>query len=312
MIAIAVLVLAAAAQDAPKPREITLPCNWKVGSQLAITSERREERTIEGRESTQNGGTRTPMLLEVVERHDDGYTMRWTLGAAEIVAASRPPHPTTEIMTSLLDGLVFDVRTDPFGVPQRLIDVEGVDGQVQRLAKARYDALVASGTPAKEAQFVLHGVRDWKGPTFHASLVHGPQLFTMACGAKLEVGKRASWESDLPNPFGGATIPSLGQIWIASVDDAKREVVVEWRNSVDPVRGKTVIEAGIRAMAKANGKDLPPNAVFDLGAIEDASTTTIDLDTGWPKTMVYTRTSVMFEQRTVESLRMDAKLVEAK
>lgn len=311
MIATALFVLAAAAQDAPKPREITLPCDWKVGTQLAITSERGEEHR-QGDRLLTSTATRTPLLLEVTERRDDGYTMRWTFGRPEIVVSSEPPAAHADVIASLLDGLVLDLLTDPFGVARAVADPAGLDAQLGRIAKTKHDALVASGTSPQDARYVLVHAEGARGPMFHASLMRGPQLFLMATGAKLVLGVRNAWDDELPNPFGGAPIPSRSQIWLASVDDAKREAVIEWRNSVDPVRGKSVIEAAIRAEAQRKKQELPPNAVFDLGAIEDASTTTFDLATGWPKSMVYTRTSVMFEVRRIDTVSMDAKLVEAK
>lgn len=292
------LVCALAAGD-EKPQTIQLPTAWTVGTKYHVElTDTRED--FEGDKPSQRSALRTPIDVEVLAKRDDGYTIRWTFGRPEPVAAPIESALVARI-TTLVDGLKLDMLTDATGSITKLVDPAVMDEHFGRAAKSMLEEVAAQKSLSPDELATLRTrLAALKGPNLQAMYLNTPRMFYMPAGANLTLGEKREYEDHLPNPFGGEPLPSKAFLRLTKLDATAREAVVDWRQSIDPAKAGPILEASIRAYAKRTGQELPAEASLSFDAIEDAATYVYDLDSGIPKSVVTSRTTLMAGKRRID------------
>lgn len=306
MFARSALVAAAfLAQASETPKPVTLPCAWEKGAHFSMELTKSKERWQDSAPlSTQ--ATVTPIDVEVVDKTKDAYVFRWTLHKSVLVAGE--PDAMTDPMAEIMNGIAIDFAADAQGTITSIVAPEKLEGEVAKRIETVAKDLAKQGKTADEVAAFQRGLAPTlRGATWRKLLLNEPQIFTMPSGASLVVGEKRSYESLLPNPFGGAMLPAKAYLELRAVDRTKREATVEWRQTVDSEKASPILEASVREVAKRSGKELPPEASLTFDTIEDATTYVYDLDTGWPKSVVWSRSSTMAGVRTIDGLRFDVR-----
>jgi hypothetical protein len=311
MFAAFVLVVAAlVAQATEKPKPVALPCSWERGARFSMDLTKSKERWQDGK-ILSNQATLTPIDFEVADKTKDGYVFRWTLHKSAVVAGET--NPMTEPMAEIMDGIAIDFATDAQGTVVSIVAPEKLESEAAKRIDLLAKTLAKQGMNADEvASFCRVLGPNFRGPSWRALLMNEPQIFTMPSGAALVLGEKRAYESLLPNPFGGAMLPANAYLQLRAVDADRHEAIVEWRQTVDSDKASPILEASVREAAKRTGQALPAEAALTFDTIEDATTYVYDLKTGWPKSVVWSRSSTMAGVRTIDGLRFEVRPAAAK
>lgn len=283
-----------------EPKTVRLPTDWSVGTAYHVEFTKTREVHEEG-QPTKRDSSRTLVEVEVIAKRDDGYTVRWTLGRP-VFTSETPMEPLVERVAALAAGLKLDMLTDKTGSLTQFADPSAIDAHFTRAAKLLLEEVEArKSLAAAEFEALKQSLHALKGPNLKASYLNSAKMFYMPAGAELSVGEKRAYEDLLPNPYGGDPLPSNAYLVLTKVDATANEAVVDWRQTIDPVRAGPILEASVRAELKLRGQDIPPEIALSFDAIEDASTWVYDLKTGIPKSVMNSRTSVMGGQRRIDS-----------
>jgi hypothetical protein len=278
-----------------------LPHDWAVGTAYHVEFTKSRDDFEEG-QAVKHNSSRTPIDVAVIAKREDGYTYRWTFTKPIVETEAPLPGSLIDKMTNLVDGMKLDVLADASGSVTTLADPPALDAHFAAGSKILIDEIESKGTlTTAELASLKKAVASMKGPKFQASYLNFPKLFYMPAGASLTLGEKREYEDQLPNPFGGEPLPSKAFLRLTKLDMGANEAVIDWRQSIDPVKAGPILEASIREFAKRSGQTLPKEAGLSFDAIEDASTYVYDLTTGIPKSVVNTRTTVMAGRRRVDT-----------
>ncbi len=135
-----------------------------------------------------------------------------------------------------------------------------------------------------------------------------PRLLHFFSGLELAAGRTYSRDSVMNLPPSADALPSTLDYELKWFDRAAGVAWLSWRQSVDPQRAAGAMRAYIETLAAQSGR-APPEG-FDLGAIDvsDGADYEIDLATGFPRQVSYTRKVTLFgftqtEKRRIRVLR---------
>jgi len=299
-LASAVVARSASLEDT-KP--VALPHDWNVGTRYHVEHTRTREELRDGAEPATTYTT-TPIDVEVIAKRADGYTLRWTFGRPKASTPDDVPAAVSDAVVGLVDGLVMDMSTDATGSIAKLADVGAMETHFANATRAALASLRSSKAASDDQLAAIAATTSrMKGTALEAAYLPAPKSFYMTSGAALVLGVRRDYADRLPNPFGGEALPSVAWLELRKVDVAARRATIEWRHTIDPTKAGPVLEASIRAFAKRNGRELPPQAALSFDAIEDAATYVYDLDTGIPVSVVTTRATSMAGTRQIETNR---------
>lgn len=288
--------------ETPAAQAVALPHAWPAGTRyhVEITKSREDDA---GEAPPRISSTRTPIDVEVLERNDKGYKLRWTFGHPDAAPEEGLDSALVAKISNLVEGLVMDLSADATGSVTALVDPVAMEAHFEESTRK----LLADLTAAKADSAVLDAVRSAaagaKGAGFRSAYFQLASRFYLPSGATLVPGEKRTYEDRLPNPFGGGPLPAQASLTLSQVHRQKNEAVVEWRLSIDPAKAGPILDASIRAYAQKTGQQLPAGAALSFDAIEDAATYVYDLATGIPRSVVTTRTTVMAGTRRIDSVR---------
>lgn len=294
-----------------KPPSVSLPHDWAVGTRLAVEMTRGRTE-YENDQQVRSGSTKTLIDFEVLAKRADGYTFRWKLGKNELVEGTPTTDPLSLEVMTLNEDLDVDFTTDATGSVRALVAPERIEQHYAKGLDRIQKELGGEGLLDEKSARAIEAWRiSMRGREFRESLLREPSIVYMPSGSNLVLGEKRTYQDSLPNPFGGEPLPAVGFLELREIRADRHEAVVEWRLSIDAERARGLLEESVRAMARRTGKPPPPeNARVGLEAIEDAATYVYDTQTGWPISVVYTRTSVMAGVKTIDHVRLDSKPVE--
>ena len=135
-----------------------------------------------------------------------------------------------------------------------------------------------------------------------------PRLLHFFAGLELAAGETYSRAGVMNLPPSIEALPSTVAYELKWFDRTAGVAWLRWRQSVDPVRAAGAVKAYIGSLAAETGQPMPEE--FSLGAIDvsDSADYEIDLATGFPKQVIYTRNIELFgfsqtEKRRIRVLR---------
>ncbi len=312
MQAFAALLALALMQSVDKPAPVPLPHDWPVGTRYHVELVKTREDDTGDISPTTVSSTRTPIEAEVLARRDDGYRVRWTFGRPNVAPEANMSSDLAQKIAGLVEGLVMDFDTDATGSARKLVDAQAMEAHFDEAARKLMSQMQSSKASPEDVQAVISAASNLKGPGFRDAWLQLPTRFYLPSGATLVPGDKRSYEDQLPNPFGGDPLPAQASLLLREVSKDKRDAIVEWRSSLDPVKSAPILEASMRAYAKKVGQDLPEGKPVTFDAIEDAATYIYDLATGIPRRVVVTRTTVMAGTRRTDTQRYEVTLSKSK
>ncbi len=286
---------------------VTIPVVREVGEthRLEFTTERER---LSGTQQTLQARAVTRIDVNVLRRWGDGHIVRWTYGETDLgeIAGSQGAADIgrrfAERMANLKKGLALDLRTSESGQVRGLANKD----DAVEMTKRAYQEVLAWLEENRMPPAMLQNLRQMAGPmlnpnTVEASTTREAALFYMFSGAELTLGERVRFEDLLPNPFGGEPLPSLAAIRLKAVDRQVRTATIEWNQIIDPEKAGPIL---LQSLAKLSGKPLPPDQPPPQIQINDVAEFVFDLDRGWPRSMIWSRTT-----RAGNKMRIDRKTI---
>lgn len=284
---------------AQAPETVSLPADWSVGQRIRVEVERQRE-DIRGGTVASRIGSRSVAEVEVVEKLPDGYVMRWRWGPTELLAApgtaSTAQEQLLQRLSAAIAGVPIDVRTDSFGRPLGVANLDEVAEANRRAMDEVVGAIAAEGAPAATVALLAQVLSAATTPeTVAASALKEPGLFMLAAGRSYPRTGRLGFADQLESPFGGPPAPSVGTFELSSQEPPPGALLVGWNHNIDPVQGRAWVNAFLNQLAaqtglSAPGQSAPANLQLML---EDTGLFAMDTTTGWPRAAAWARTALV-------------------
>lgn len=230
--------------------------------------------------------------LQVLQRLDGGWLVRWTEDDDGLLEADARVLPMLQSMQDLWDGLPVDLVLDEQGRLAGLADPE----RVQALAAASLDRIVGS-MPDEEPDcgVTKEGLRAMLAPILgdgtylSQSLLKQPAILMGAMGLTYRVGEPLEVTSMAASPVGGGEIPLLSRYSLRGVDAARGRAELGWLMVIDRRRAASAIAPALHDMvdaagssaAAASAKPLIDAALAQLD-LDDRGDFIVDTSTAWP------------------------------
>lgn len=270
----------------------------------------------ETRERSRDGGfvmaQTSEMGVDMVVKSDpsDGNLIEWTFGPATVETAGDPrAGRLASELSKLIDGQIVEYRTNGNGE----VGVLGNPGQISTFYQKAVERVLAGiGAQAADPQ-LADNIRADLAPLLSedyaaARALDLPKLLHFFSGVELVVGKTYSRDSVMRLPPSADALPSTLDYELKWFDRSAGVAWLSWRQTVDPQRAASAMKAYIESLAAQSGQSTPQD--FDMGAIHvsDNADYEIDLATGFPRQVIYTRKVELFgfsqtEKRRVRVLR---------
>jgi len=245
--------------------------------------------------------------VEVTEKNDEGYVVRWTFGKTEVISGAAMDNPLVAAIANITENLSLDLKTDPFGSVIGLKNKDEVKAKTQIVMEQIFQ-YVEDLTPSKEAAAQIRSaieplmanlVTDHQ---LEASMLNDPQLFYLTSGGTYQLGMPLTYDDLLPNPLGGAPFPSEGYFLLEDIDSDNNKAKIEWGQTLDPEKTTAVMRETMAALAQSMGRPAPSDQDIPLMHVDDLSQYQIDTETGWPISLSYERNTTFGPQSNVERL----------
>ncbi len=299
------LALDAARSGKGSEQSVTLTPNWNIGDSLQLELEK--SNTSEETEAILL--STTPINIEVLERTDDGFLLRWTYGKTQTSGALAN---ILDSFIQLSSGLELVIRTDSHGQPKALENGGDVHSIVKVLEKRITDGIAASQMGAAEADFLQALLEVAKEPEIlEVSLLQEPRYFLLACGQSLATGTPKEFEETLTTPFGPDRVPTEAFLVLLALEKAKNEAVLEWQQSIHEEKGRETVDRIMRSLAKRLDITYPEVFKPQLAIVESAQIT-FNTSTGWPTGVIFERAVATDTDRTSVTTRFRVFKLESK
>jgi hypothetical protein len=230
--------------------DVELLPNWSQGQTLHYRITQIRRATV-GDEPPWEQRARGDVRIDVLEAGANGYLVAWTAG--ELTRDDAPAARET---------------------------VESTVG-----SKARVLLRI-------EQRGTVEGAENWKeiqaDPKGRAACEEAG-IFFMALGRRYRLGRSLSFAGKLPDPIGGdETLPCHGR-WLLKRVGRDGIAVVDWTQSVSTEGMRESIESEAKMLAARFGKSTPRFRFRNL-TIEDHAQFNVDVSSGWPQSLIHTRT----------------------
>jgi hypothetical protein len=276
--------------DTAEPITIGLAPSWKVGDSyhLELTKTRQQS---QGQREGKVMGTVTPVRVEVLAEHEDGYTLSWELGESTLVGNDSAAEDVMDDLANLFQGSVLQLRTDAFGTPNALLNEDEVREHIDALLQKVSELAIAEGAPPAQMKQVIDATRSMlDGPTLSTTVLKEPQVYYFACGMQLELGAVQEFDEFLPNPFGGDPFPGKTEISLESLDEASDSATLSHRLELDPEETRRIMLESFTKLAEEMGSPAPKASDLPDFSIVDEASYLLDLTTKLPRTVSHSRT----------------------
>ncbi len=296
------IVLAAGGHAQDDGTFVDLPADWQGGETYRLELVKQRE-DYAGPSLQQATEARTLIDVEVLNKREDGFVIRWTFGRTEVKSNSAANAPVLTEMMNLAENLRLDMLTDDFGSVAGLENKDEVAAHYRMTIDRMIRAFKKMGLSSDASAQLQAGVAHLAEPDWvEATALNEPSLFYAASGGQYELGVPLEYEDNLPNPLGGRPFPSKAHFLLLEVNPDDRRAVVEWRQSLDPGTTTAIMRETMTAMAQQMGQ--PPPADEDLPPIriEDKARFLFDTETGWPISVSHERNMVLGAQRRIDRM----------
>lgn len=303
-------------QPAAAPNVASLPVEpLRIAANFPQGARYRLEVT-ETRERARDGGfvmaQTSEMGVDMVVKPgpDDGALIEWTFGPATVETAGDPrTGRLASELGKLIDGQIVEYRTNRNGEVTEL----GNPGQISVFYEKSIERVLTAIDAQAGDPRLIDKIRSNLTPLLSgdyaaARALDLPRLLHFFSGLELAVGKTYSRDGVMNLPPSADALPSTVDYELKWFDRAAGVAWLSWRQSVDPQRAAGAMKDYVEALAAQSGRPLPEG--FDIGAIDvsDSADYEIDLATGFPRQVIYTRKVELFgftqtEKRRIRVLR---------
>lgn len=272
----------------------------------------------ETRERSRDGGfvmaQTSEMGVDMVVKSDPGpgggALIQWTFGPATVETAGDPrAGRLASELGKLIDGQIVEYRINRNGEVTGLVN----PGQISKFYEKSIERVLTSIDVQAANPQLADKIRANLAPLLSddyaaTRALDLPRLLHFFSGLELTAGKTYSRDSVMSLPPSADALPSTLNYELKWFDRAAGVAWLSWRQSVDPQRAAGAMRAYIETLAAQSDRSTP--AQYDIGAvgISDSADYEIDLATGFPRQVIYTRRVELFgfsqtEKRRIRVLR---------
>ncbi len=281
------------------------------------------------RSRQRSDGHRMERILEVrsravvtpLSRNPTGYVFRIVITQTE-AAAPGSTKPGLERLLSRLAALTTGVplvySADARGTPQRLVNTRevrrafrGMLSELQSLVRSLTQAGVISQVerPNIEANVrsILGTLATLSDEELSGNVLKEARLLFAAAGHDFPIGRLEPFAPPRRTPGTAGPMPVEGRRGIASLNETKRQAVVEVHMAYDPTQIGTAIAQLVERLSESELRDRTPDAPEpgpNSFRVTETSRHLVDLVNGEPVALRHRRTTVFGERRLVEVTRI--------
>ena len=279
-----------------------LPADWPVGQVLKYQRKRHTQH-FDGAYKKSDSTTVTDITITVLEKHPDGYTLRWAIGQTVYTDPVNSKNALATSVVNLMKGVTLDFLTDDRGRPRSLADKERAIGQIRGMIQNVTELLKSQGMGDQVIQQAVAGVRPLTDPArIETTVIQEPTIFGRMLGATLVLNESRRAESTVTNPFNGPPLPAIDTHSLTRLSVDAREAVVEWRTTLDDERAVASLHAMFAKWAQDHNRPIPRVQDLPRLKIEESTTYTMDTDSGWPKLIDQQRVAINGTRKTIEHM----------
>jgi hypothetical protein len=236
----------------------------------------------------------------------DGSLIEWTFGPATVkTAGDRKAGSLASELGRLIDGQKVAYHTDQTGNVTSLANPAQLTSFYEKSIDRALSALGAeNGDPQLVDEIRTNLVALMSEDYAAARALELPRLLHFFAGLELAEGKTYSRAGVMNLPPSVKELPSTVDYALKWFDRSAGVAWLRWSQSVDPERAAGAVKAYIETLATQFGQSVPEE--FNIGAIDisDSADYEIDLATGFPKQVIYTRKVKLFGFSQTEKRRI--------
>ena len=267
---------------------------------------------IETRERARDGGFVMAQTSElgvdmlVKSSSDAGALIEWTFGPATVKTAGDPQagRLANEI-GRLIDGQKVAYRTNQNGEVTALANTAQLTSFYEKSIEQVLDGLAAQTDDPQLIDDVRANLATLLTEDYAATrALELPRLLHFFAGLELAKGITYSRAGEMNLPPSVEALPSTLDYELKWFDRTAGVAWLRWSQSVEPEQAAGAVKAYIETLAAQLGQSMPEE--FNIGAIDvsDSADYEIDLATGFPKQVIYTRKVELFGFSQTEKRRI--------
>jgi hypothetical protein len=248
-------------------------------------------RRIYGGKGAVQSASRTEVNLEVVSADEQGYLLAWTLGETKIDSPRQAQNIVASHMANLLRGYQIQLEIDKSGV------ITGVKNwrELQQTSSKIVDALTAELKNAEVNPIEIAKVRGQALAMFASKqqieqlVTHEARIMFAPLGKAYAVGVPVTYQTKLPNTFGGDPFPARGEFLLSAYEPGAGRAIILWKQVVTPEDAAPILDKTIVSLAQQAGQPPPPPLPTSF-MLEDRGEFVIRTPSVWIDQFLYTRT----------------------
>lgn len=257
-----------------------------------IRLELRKDQERQGaNQALQRSSSLLRVTVEVLEADARGMLVRWSPAPAQPPGSAQHDGLAgdTEAIWALMRDIHYELEFDAHGQLLQLRNFDALRPVVSRLLDELETVLAGRGDPEAARQAMALVRRTFASrANLEALLLREPRMFFFPLGKSVPLEAPLEYDSQLPNPFGGAALPAHGSLRVDWVDRNRGLAAITLEQDLHPDSARMVLEALIARLPPANR---PKDA--DLSGlkveIRDQGRYSVNLADGLPERVDFTR-----------------------
>ncbi|MFH1116776.1 MAG: hypothetical protein V1792_22905 [Pseudomonadota bacterium] len=291
LIPVFILIFVFTAAASAGEGSIELKPHWKQGAKKKFEIIKNRKKVGEGKVLFDGTG-RTDLEISVEKADSQGYLVNWTMGETKFDQADAAKNPIAKQAANLLKGFAILLEVSPSG------ELKGVKNWEELKSKAT-EALNAMAEVWRKSGFneqMISQLNAQVSSTFATKeeitrmCTREPNLYFMTLGRTYKAGEPLTYDTLLPNPFGGEAFPATGSFVVARYDKESGKAEVEWNQKIQPEAAKRVLSATLKKLGGEQGKNIKEDLLPKNYKIEDSGKFVIDVPSGWVLSLTQSRT----------------------
>jgi len=294
---LAALAFAGGSPDAQHdPQQVKLPRAWHSGERFHYVMEKEVRRA-----GWPRGRSRTPITLEVLERHRNSFLFGWTYGRAVLASVSSKDRAFAERLANVMEGISLKVITDRNLIKCDVVNHSQAAARIREAVDNLGDWMQKQEMPRDTIKNVQARFKPlWAKRTASQALKEESMLLLIPLGRDYVAGERYTVPVVIDNPFPGGPIPSPVVLWLKNYDPKKNQATIGWRQQVDPLEARKIIKDSIIELARRMDREIRKDAKFPSLRFTATATIVLDTSTGLPITCRYESRTAVNKKVTVE------------
>jgi hypothetical protein len=265
--------------------------HWKQGDKKSYEIVKTQKKIGSG-DVLVNATNRTDLQIAVIKADSQGYLVSWTMGETKFEKTDLAENPIAKQVSNLLKGFSVILRIDPTGVLKGVENWEELKDKASEALNAMSQIWSKSGLDAK----LVTQMKEQLASTFatkekiNQMCTREANLYFMALGRTYKIDKAMTYDTLLPNPFGGEAFPATGSFVLKSYDKKSGKATIDWKQHLLPKETSRVMKQTMERILKRLGKNMKHGMLPDNYKIEDRGEFIVAAPSGWVLSLTRSRT----------------------